>query len=752
MPKPIPSLTVASILALGLGLACSSGRSRTATTMPPPPPPSAAALETPASAPASVPTNVGFRHTPEGGPLPPIAKRIPTERVVHGFTLVDDYAWLKERDDPEVRAFLEEENRYTEAKTAALAPRREQLYRELVARMQENDLSVPYRKGEHFYYNRREAGKQYPILCRRRGDLEAAEEVVLDGNVLAAGLPYWRLGSWSVSPDGRFLAYEVDTDGAERHLLRVKNLEQGQLLTDQIEGTAYGLAWAEDNRTLFYLTSDEASRPYRLFRHTLGAKPGHDTLVFEEQDQAFYLNVGNSKDGRFVLLHSGSLTSTEVRGLPADRPTAPLAMVAARRSDVRLQAEHHDGYFYLLTNDGAKNFRLVRTPLGSSDPADWEEVIAADDQTTLQYFDVFARHLVVWERSGGLPRIRIRRLDGNLHGEFWVEFPEPVYAVTPAENEQFDTPLLRFRYSSLVTPTTVFDYHLDNRSRELRKQDQIPGGYDPGAFTSERIFATSPDGERIPISLLYRKGLRRDGTAPCLLSGYGAYGSSSEAYFSANRLPLLERGVLFAVAHVRGGGELGERWHEAGKLAYKENTFKDFIAVAEHLIAERYTASSKLAASGGSAGGLLLGAVLNRKPELFRAALAAVPFVDVVNTMLDPSLPLTVHEYEEWGNPNHPAEFGWMLAYSPYDHVARRPYPSLLVTTGWNDTRVSYWEPAKWVSKLRAVGGSENTLLLKTKFEAGHGGSSGRYEALGELAFQYAFLLDELEVAEPAPP
>lgn len=751
-----------SLLILGLCLACQSNPTRSSPQMPSTTPAAEAALAPPASSPpaptpVSVPTSLGFRLTPEGRPLPPIAKRIPTSRVVHGHTLTDDYGWLKERDNPEVRAFLEEENRYTDAMTAALGPRREALYKELVGRLREDDLSVPYRKGEYFYYNRREAGKQYAILCRRRGHLEAAEEVMLDGNELAAGNTYWRLGSWATSPDGRLLAYATDTDGSERHVLRIRDLATGELLADEIHNTGYGLAWASDNRTLFYLTADDASRPYRLFRHTLGAKAGNDTLVFEEPDAAFYLALRTTLDERFMLLESGSLTSTEIRFMPTDQPTGKLGMVAERRTGVRVQAHHHGGFFYLLTNDGAKNFRLVRTAVGSADPAGWEEVIPGHPETTLQFFEVFARHLVVWERSLGLPRVRVRQLVGPASGgrptsDHWIDFPEPVYSVGPSDNAEFDTAVLRLRYSSLVTPTSIFDYDMDRRERELKKQDEIPGGYDPSAYTSERIFATASDGERIPISLLYRRDLHRDGAAPCWLSGYGAYGSSNEAFFSANRLPLLDRGVIVATAHVRGGGDLGERWHDGGKLANKRNTFGDFIAVAEHLITQRYTASSKAVASGGSAGGLLVGAVINERPELFRVALAAVPFVDVLNTMLDPSLPLTVTEYEEWGNPNRPEEFAWMLAYSPYDQVAPRPYPSLLVTTGWNDSRVSYWEPAKWVSKLRAVGGSPHPILLKTKFEAGHGGASGRYDALRELAFQYAFVLDQLGVPEPDRP
>ncbi len=712
----------------------------------PAPPPPAPAPPLPAAAPAPPPPapTVPFRRAEDGTPLPPVAKVVPTTRQVLGRTLWDDYGWLRERDNPEVVSYLEQENLYTEAVMEPTRELRERLYQELLARTQETDLTVPFLKGGFYYYTRTEAGKQYPIYCRKRGSLEAPEEVLLDVNALAEGREYFALGSFEVSPDGRLLAYSFDDTGSERLTIRVKDLTSGDLLPDEITGVGYGVAWASDNRTLFYVISNEAWRPYRLFRHTLGGRPGADTLLFEEADAAFEIFVARSKDGRYVYLVSQSSTSSEWHVLPADQPTESFRVFAARRPGVEYSLEHHGQSFYVRTNEGAKDFRLLRAAEADTAPEHWQEVIPGREGVAFEGFDVFARHLALYERRGGLSRIRV--LDLAAGAEHEVDFPEPVFTVWPGANEEFDTSLLRFRYTSLVTPGSIFDYDLAARTRTLKKQEEVRGGYDPTLYVSERLSARAPDGTEIPISIVYRKDRPRNGAGPCLLAGYGAYGAPSDPTFSTNRLSLLDRGFVYAIAHVRGGGEMGERWHEGGKLLTKKNTFTDFVAAADALVRGGYTSKEKLAISGGSAGGLLIGAVVNLRPDLFRAAIAKVPFVDVMNTMLDPTLPLVVPEFEEWGNPAEAEYFDAMRAYSPYDNVAPVEYPHLLVTAGFNDPRVMYWEPAKWVAKLRATKKGDRQLLLKTNLGAGHGGLSGRYSALSELAFEYAFIFQALGV------
>ncbi len=734
---PSRRLPLLLVVCLSLSLACQS---------PAPPAPAAPVAPVPAAAlpapPPPAPT-VPFRRAADGTPLPPIAKVVPTSRQVLGRTLWDDYGWLRERENPEVTHYLEQENLYTEAVMEPTRALEEQLYQELVGRIQETDLSVPYRKGGFYYYDRHEEGGEYPILCRRRvtraGEPQAPEEVMLDVNALAQGLEYFSLGSSEVSPDGRLLAYAFDDDGSEYLTVRVKDLATGELLADEISGAAYGLAWANDNRTLFYVTHDEAHRPYRLFRHPLGGRPGDDVLLYEETDAAFEIYVTRSKDGRVIFLGGMSNTTSEWRFLPADQPTARLQLFAARRPGVEYWLEHHGQSFFVRTNDGAKNFRLLAVPEADLDPARWQEVIPAREDLALTGFEVFAHHLAVFVRRGGFAGILVRDLASGAEHE--VDFPEPVYTVWPGANEHFETSALRFRYTSMVTPGTVFDYDMAARTRELRKQETVRGGYDPAAYLTERLSARAGDGTEIPISVVYRKDRPRDGSGPCLLTGYGAYGAPTDPVFNPNRLSLLDRGFCFAIAHVRGGGETGETWHDSGKLLAKKNTFTDFVAAAERLVRAGYSTPERLTISGGSAGGLLVGAVVNLRPDLFRAAIARVPFVDVMNTMLDPTLPLVVPEYEEWGNPNEPAFFDAMRAYSPYDNVAPVEYPHLLVTAGFNDPRVSYWEPAKWVAKLRATRKGDRMLLLKTHLGAGHAGASGRYGSLSELAMEYAFLL-----------
>ena len=634
-------------------------------------------------------------------------------------------------------SYLEAENAYTADVMAPTKPLQEKLYREILGRIQETDLSVPVKRDDYFYYTRTEEGKAYSVQCRKHGNLDAPEEILLDSNVLAEGQKYFRLGNFAVSPDHRLLAYSTDVEGDETYTIYVKNLETGELLPDRIANTYYTLEWANDNRTFFYTVLDQMKRPYRAHRHELGDAP--DSLVYEEPDGRFELALAKTRSRRFVFLESSSPLTSELRYLEAADPRAEFRVMLPRRQDVEYDASHHGEYFYIRTNDGAKNFRLMRTTVANPSIENWHEVIPARVDVTIEGIDSFEDHLAIYERERGIEKICIR--DGSGAFSHYIDFPEPVYTVSAAGNAEYKTSLLRFNYTSLVTPASVFDYNVRTRERELKKQYEVRGGYDASQYQSERIFAKAPDGVEVPISLVYRKGSEGSGASPMLLYGYGAYGHSIDPRFSSDRLSLLDRGFIFAIAHIRGGAEMGEVWHDQGKLLQKKNTFSDFIACAEHVISAGYTSSHRLAIMGGSAGGLLMGAVLNMRPELFHAAIAKVPFVDTLNTMFDPTLPLTIAEYEEWGNPENKEYYDYMRAYSPYDNVAPREYPTMLVTAGLNDPRVSYWEPAKWVAKLRALKKDSNLLLLKTDLGSGHFGPSGRYEGIKETAFDYAFLL-----------
>ena len=669
--------------------------------------------------------------------VPPVAKIAPKEIRVHGDTRVDNYAWLRERENPEVTAYLEAENEYTAQVMEPTQQLQEALYKEILGRIKETDLSVPVKRDDYFYYTRTEEGQAYGIYCRKHGNLEAPEEILLDANALAAGQKYFRLGNFALSPDHRLLAYSTDLEGDEAYTILVKDLASGELLPDRIANTYYTLEWANDNRTFFYTMLDPAHRPYRLFRHELGA--ASDDLVYEEQDARFALGVGKTRSRRFLVLHLASGLTSEVRYLDAGDPLGAFQVMLPRRQDVEYDASHHGDFFYIRTNEGAKNFRLMRTPVANPSRDTWQEVLPARPGITIEGVDSFEDHLVIYERERGLEKIAIH--DANGVFQHYVEFPEPVYTVSAAGNAEYRTRTLRFVYTSLVTPASVFDYDMETRRRELKKQYEVKGGYDASRYQSERIFATAPDGVEVPISLVYRRGFEKNGQTPLLLYAYGSYGHSIDPGFSSDRLSLLDRGFVFAIAHVRGGAELGEEWHDQGKLLAKKNTFTDFIASAEHLIRNRYTSPDRLAILGGSAGGLLVGAVVNMRPDLFRAAVAKVPYVDNVNTGLDPTLPLTISEYEEWGNPQKEEYYDYIKSYSPYENVAPREYPTMLVTAGLNDPRVSYWEPAKWVAKLRAMKKDTNILLLKTNMGSGHFGPSGRYEGIKEVAFDYAFLL-----------
>ncbi len=672
---------------------------------------------------------------------PPVARVQRQVTSLHGIELVDNYRWLRQREAPEVLAYLKAENAFTEATMAHTGELRETLYQEMVGRIQENDLSVPTPVDHFFYYTRSVKGSQYQIHCRKRGSLDATEEVLLDVNQLAEGHDYFRLGGFKVSPDHRLLAYSYDTAGDERYTLRIKDLSSGEVLADKVENITYGLEWGNDNGTLFYVVADAANRPYQLKRHGLGQPAGNDTVLHHEHDERFFVNLGKTRSQRYLLASSDSAVTSEAYFLDADRPQGQLQLFAARQQGVEYRIDHQGDHFFIRTNQEAKNFKLLRTPVDQIERENWRQVIAHRPKTKLEWIEVFERFLVVVERHEGLRRFEVRPIDGEPH---YIAMPEPVYTVFPADNRQYSAETLRFRYTSLVTPWSVFDYDFSERTRELLKQTEVRGGYDPATYGSERIFATASDGTQVPISLVYRRDTREGGAAPLWLTAYGSYGSSSEPYFSSSRLSMLDRGFVYAIAHVRGGGEMGEFWHDEGKLLNKRNTFTDFVTCAEHLIAAGYADPTQLAISGGSAGGLLIGAVLNLRPDLFTVAHAAVPFVDVMNTMLDPTIPLTVTEYEEWGNPNEKEYFEYMLSYSPYDNVEAKEYPHLLVTAGLNDPRVQYWEPAKWTAKLRAGKTDSHRLLLKTNMGAGHGGASGRYSRLHETAFEYAFFLDTL--------
>jgi oligopeptidase B len=679
-------------------------------------------------------------------PMPPVAKRVPKVEVVHGDIREDDYHWLRTKDDPEVTAYLRAENAYSDAVMEPTLTFQEALYREILARIKEDDWTVPYRRDGYLYYSRTEKGKQYPIHCRKAGSSDAPEEVTLDLNRLAEGHEFLALGAYAVSDDGRRLAYSLDFTGARDYTLYVKDLVTADVLPDRIDKVST-VAWSADGATLFYVFEDHAKRPYRLYRHRLGDPA--DQLLYEEADELFRLGVWRSRSRRYLFSMSRSFTSAEVRYVSADEPTGAWTMIAPREKDHEYDVDHCGDLFYIRTNaDGLRNFRLVVAPVGDPGRRSWRVLIPHREHVMLEDVDVFAHHYVVHEREDGLIRLRVTEVaTGAFHH---VAFPEPTYDVAPEPNTEFMTPVYRFRYQSLVTPPSVFDYDTARRTLTLLKQTEVLGGYDPARYRSERLYATADDGTRVPISLVARADTSRDGTSPMLLVGYGAYGIAYPASFSSNRLSLLDRGVTVAIAHVRGGGELGKRWHDAGRLHNKGRTFTDFIAATEELIARGYTAADRLVIEGGSAGGLLIGAVLNMRPDLYHAAELRVPFVDVINTMLDESLPLTVGEFEEWGNPKELAFYESMKRYCPYTNLAPRAYPTILIRTSLNDSQVMYWEPAKYVAKLRTVKTDDTALLFKIDMDSGHGGPSGRYDALQETAFDYAWILTQVGRGAPA--
>ncbi len=698
----------------------------------------------------SVAASVAACAGPDGGAAdlasiePPVAKVEPTELEAHGHVRVDNYYWLNDRENPEVIAYLEAENGYTEAVMAHTDGLREELFAEIKGRIEQTDLSVPVFRQGYFYYTRMEEGKDYPIHARKAGSLDATEEILLDENERAEGHDFYGTGAVSVSSGNDLLAFAEDTRGRRIYTIRFKDLKTGEILDEEIARTAGNAVWAEDNRTVFYTKRDpQTLRSFQVYRHRLGTDPSDDPLVYEETDEEFSTFVWKTRSRDYLVISSSQTTMDEHRYLGARNPEGEFAVFVPRERGHEHSFDHFGDYFYTRTNlGGAENFKLMRTPVSATSTDRWEEVIPHRDDVFLQGFTPFRDHLVVNERVNGLVRLRVIPWDGS--GEHEIAFDDPAYLAYTTENPEIDTSTLRFGYTSLSTPRTIYDYDMNTRARTLLKQDRVLGDFDPANYVVERLYAPARDGVEVPVSLVYRAGVEKDGDNPLLLYAYGSYGSSTEPTFSSPRLSLLDRGFVYAIAHVRGGQELGRRWYEDGKMFNKKNTFTDFIDVAEYLIAQGYTNPGKLFARGGSAGGLLMGAVTNMRPDLFRGVVAHVPFVDVVTTMLDESIPLTTFEYDEWGNPDDLESYNYMLSYSPYDNVEAKDYPNLLVTTGLHDSQVQYWEPAKWVAKLRAMKTDDNRLILRTNMDAGHGGGSGRDRRYEEMAFEYAFILDLL--------
>jgi oligopeptidase B len=676
------------------------------------------------------------------GPRPPIAERRPRVLEAHGDSRVDPYYWLREKDNPEVLAYLHAENSYADSVMAPTEPLQDKLYREILGRVQETDRSAPTHYKGWWSYTRTVEGLDYEMYCRRRGTMEADEEVFLDANELAKGHDYFDLGYVERSPDENLVAYAADFDGSEMHELRFRDLSTGRDLDDVIRGVHYGFAWAADSRTFFYVRPDAAMRPFQVWRHELGTSPAHDRLVLQEDDEHFELSVELAKSERYIIFTSSSQVTSESRFIRSDDPSAEPRVVEPRRHGIEYSIDHQDDRLLILTNDAAQNFRLMAAPVSSPGRESWSEVVPERPGVRLNFTDPFAGHVVLGERSDGLQRLEV--LDtatGDLHV---VEQPDAAYTAFPGSDPNYDSPVMRFYYTSLTAPFSAVDYDMRTRQRTLVKEQPVRGGYDRADYLTERVWTEASDGVRIPTSIVYRRGLVLDGSHPALINGYGAYEISSDPMFDPTRLSMLDRGFVIAIAHVRGGGEMGRGWYEDGKFLHKGNTFTDFIACAERLVQLGYTSPGRLAIRGRSAGGLLIGAVVNMRPDLFACAVAQVPFVDALTTMLDDKLPLTVTEFDEWGDPSRPEYYEYMKAYSPYDNVHPAKYPALLVTGGLNDPHVSYWEPAKWVAKLRSLNQGERPVLLKTQMVAGHSGPSGRYESWREEAFIGAFVMDQV--------
>ena len=677
-------------------------------------------------------------------PSPPVAKKVPKITEINGHRLVDNYYWLRDKKNPEVKAYLEAENAYTDAVMKPTEALQKKLYDEMLSRIKETDVEVPYKEGGYFYYLRTEAGKQYGIRCRKKGSLDATEEIVLNVNELAKGQTFMSLGAFEVSDDGNLLAYTTDNTGFRQYTLAVKDLRTGKMLVDHAERVD-SVAWANDNKTIFYTVEDEVSkRPYQLYRHAVGTS-GPDHPIYEEKDEKFEIENVKTRSKAYLFLISRSHTTSEARYIPADQPMAEWKVLEPRKQDVEYYPDHNGNFFYIRVNDAGPNFRLVKVPVSDPIRKNWQELVPHRPDVMLDDTDFFKNYYISYEREKGLPQIRATNVQTGESRR--VEFPEAAYVDYPYINHEYDTTKFRYGYQSFITAPSVFEYDLPGGTSTLLKQKEVPGGYDRTRYQVEQIHATASDGVKIPISIVHLKSAMLDGKGPIYLTGYGSYGASSDIGFNSNVFSMVDRGVVVAVAHIRGGGEMGKAWHNDGRMMHKKNTFTDFIASAEYLLAQGYGSKDRLVIEGRSAGGLLMGAVLNMRSDLFHAALVGVPFVDIMNTMLDESLPLTVTEFEEWGNPKEKPAFDYMLTYSPYDNIEAKDYPNMLVRTSFNDSQVMYWEPAKYVAKMRALRTDHNILLLKTNMSpAGHGGASGRYDRLHEAAFDYAYYLTQMGI------
>lgn len=676
---------------------------------------------------------------------PPIAEKIKKELVAHGRTRIDNYYWLKDREDPKVINYLNNENAYTEEMLKDYEGLKEKIYQEIIGRIKQTDESVPYKDNGYFYYTRFETGKEYPIYCRKKGSLDTKEEILVDVNEIAKGHAYCNVSGISISIDNKQMAYGVDTVSRRLYTIHFKNLETGEVSENFILNTTGNVAWANDNKTLFYASKDvNTLRSDKIYKHILGSDTKNDKLIYEEKDEIYGTAVYKTKSEEYVMIVSFAKTSDEYRFLNANNPDGEFTIVQPRQKDLEYSVDQFKDKFFIVTNYKAKNFRLMETQVSKPGIDNWKEVIAHREDVYLQDIEIFSKKLVVTERKNGL--IYLKVVDWSTKKEYYIDFGEEAYTASVGQNPDYESDFLRFNYSSLTTPNSVYDYQMTTHEKILKKRQEVVGNFNPDNYESKRLYATSHDGKKIPISLVYKKGIKLDSNNPFLLYGYGSYGISMDAYFNSARLSLLDRGFIFAIAHIRGGQEMGRQWYEDGKMLNKQNTFNDFIDCAEFVIKEKYTNNKKLFAMGGSAGGLLMGTVINMRPDLFKGVIAIVPFVDVVTTMLDVSIPLTTGEYDEWGNPNDTVYYKYMLSYSPYDNVKAQDYPALLVTTGLHDSQVQYWEPAKWVAKLRTTKTDNNLLLLYTNMQAGHGGASGRFEMYKENALQYVFLLKLLDI------
>jgi oligopeptidase B len=690
---------------------------------------------------------------------PPVAEKIPKELTIHGDTRIDDYYWMKLTDAQKIAeipdeqakkvlGYLKDENEYKEAVMKHTEAFQEELFKEIIGRIKKDDESVPYKDNGYYYYTRYEEGKEYPVHCRKKESLEAVEEIMLDVNEMAKGYSYFSVAGLRVSPDNKILSYGVDTVSRRRYTVYFKDLTTGELTGDEIPNTTGGVAWANDNRTVFYTLKNKITlRSERIMKHVLGTDTADDKEIFFEEDETFSTYVYKTKSKKYLILGSSQTLSDEYRFLDADNPDGEFQIIQPRERDLEYSVDHYGDFFYIRTNyGGAKNFKLMKTPVINTTKNNWVDVIPHRDDVLFEGFEIFKNYLVVNERIKGLTNLRILKWED--HSEHYLDFGEETYVARISTNPEFDTDILRYVYSSLTTPYSTYDYEMTSGEKELLKEEEVLGDFDKNNYEAKRLYATADDGTKIPVSLVYRKGLKQDGNNPLLLGGYGSYGASRDPYFSSVRLTLLDRGFVYAIAHIRGGSEMGRQWYEDGKLLKKMNTFTDFNDCAEHLIAEKYTNPEKLFAMGGSAGGLLMGAIINLQPELYKGVIATVPWVDVVTTMLDDDVPLTTSEFDEWGDPNKKEYYDYMLSYSPYDNVRAMDYPDMLVTTGFWDSQVQYWEPAKWVAKLRDKKTDDNLILLHINMDAGHGGVSGRFRRYRETALEYAFMLDLLGISE----